>query len=55
MYLIITKNKTKTKLVEILGVLQKFETGSIKEIKSGCCTVSGDKVMQSINTKGATP
>lgn len=38
-----------------MGVLRKFETGSNKKkMKPGCCTVSGDKVMQSINTKRAT-
>jgi len=38
----------------IMGVLHNFETGSIEKMKRGCCTVSGDKVMQSINTKRAT-
>jgi len=37
-----------------MGVLHKFETGSIERMKWGCCTVSGGKVMQSINTKEAT-
>lgn len=37
-----------------MGGLQKFQTGRIEKLKPGCCTVSGDKVMQSINTKRAT-
>lgn len=41
--------------VEIMGVLQKFETGSMKKtMKPGCCTVSGDKDMQSISTTRAS-
>jgi len=41
--------------VKIMGVLQKFETGSMKKkMKPGCCTVSGDKDMQSINTTRAS-
>lgn len=43
-----------------MGVLNNFETVIIQKKKKdmkmelGCCTVSGDKVMQSINTKRTT-